>query len=67
VAAGAKMVEKHVKYGNTPWAHFDNVAIDLLTNNFKQFVKDVRQAEVALGEDSKVVLDAEHHKYPIKK
>ena len=67
VAAGAKMIEKHVKYGNTPWAHFDNVAIDLLTNNFKQFVKDVRQAEVALGEGSKVVLDAEHHKYLIKK
>lgn len=67
VAAGAKMIEKHVKYGNTPWAHFDNVAIDLLTNNFKQFVSDVRQAEIALGESAKVVLDAEHHKYLLKK
>ncbi|MUH96842.1 N-acetylneuraminate synthase [Aliivibrio fischeri] len=63
VAAGALMVEKHVKYGNTPWAHFDNVAIDMLTGNFKKFVDDVRLAELCLGSGTKVVLNSEHHKY----
>jgi len=67
VAAGAKMIEKHVKYGNTPWAHFDNVAIDLLTNNFRKFVSDIRQAEVALGDGNKQVLNSENHKYFLKK
>ena len=63
VASGAGMVEKHVKYGNTPWAHFDNVAIDMLTDNFKSFVQDIRKAEVCLGQETKTVLQAEHHKY----
>lgn len=63
VAAGGRMVEKHVKYGNTPWAHFDNVAIDMLTDNFKKFVDDIRLAELCLGSDSKEVLKSEHHKY----
>ena len=63
VAAGGLMVEKHVKYGNTPWAHFDNVAIDMLTDNFKKFVDDIRLAEFCLGTDKKEVLNSEHHKY----
>jgi N-acetylneuraminate synthase len=63
VAAGALMIEKHVKYGNTPWAHFDNVAIDMLTDNFNKFVDDVRLAEVCLGKETKAVLSSEHHKY----
>jgi N-acetylneuraminate synthase len=63
VAAGGLMVEKHVKYGNTPWAHFDNVAIDMLTDNFKKFVDDIRLAELCLGKDTKEVLESEHHKY----
>ncbi|WP_394242606.1 N-acetylneuraminate synthase family protein [Vibrio astriarenae] len=63
VAAGGLMVEKHVKYGNTPWAHFDNVAIDMLTDNFKKFVDDIRLAEICLGKETKEVLDSEHHKY----
>ena len=67
VAAGAMMIEKHVKYGNTPWAHFDNVAIDLLTNNFNQFVSDIRQTEIALGDEIKEVLDSENHKYNLRK
>lgn len=65
IAAGSLMVEKHVKYGNTPWAHFDNVAIDMLTDQFKGFVSDLRLAEICLGRDMKVVLDSEHHKYKI--
>ncbi|MFA0030467.1 N-acetylneuraminate synthase family protein [Vibrio breoganii] len=63
VAAGGLMVEKHVKYGNTQWAHFDNVAIDMLTDNFKKFVDDIRLTELCLGQDKKEVLDSEHHKY----
>ncbi len=63
VAAGGLMVEKHVKYGNTPWAHFDNVAIDMLTGNFKKFVDDIRLAELCLGSDKKEILNSEHHKY----
>lgn len=63
VAAGGLMVEKHVKYGNTPWAHFDNVAIDMLTENFKKFVSDIRLAEICLGNGEKNVLNSEHHKY----
>ncbi|ASV56079.1 N-acetylneuraminate synthase [Lelliottia jeotgali] len=63
VAAGSLMIEKHVKYGNTPWAHFDNVAIDMLTDKFKLFVKDIRLAELCLGDGHKKVLKSEHHKY----
>lgn len=63
VAAGGMMIEKHVKYGNTPWAHFDNVAIDMLTDKFKLFVKDIRLAETCLGDGQKRVLKSEHHKY----
>jgi N-acetylneuraminate synthase len=63
IAAGGLMIEKHVKYGNTPWAHFDNVAIDMLTDNFKRFVDDIRLAELCLGKGRKKVLGNEHHKY----
>ncbi|MEZ9543753.1 N-acetylneuraminate synthase family protein [Vibrio sp. 10N.286.48.C11] len=66
VAAGGLMVEKHVKYGNTPWAHFDNVAIDMLTDNFRQFVSDIRLAEVCLGSENKEIVSSEHHKYTKK-
>lgn len=65
VAAGALMVEKHVKYGNTPWAHFDNVAIDMLTNKFAEFVSDIRKAEICMGRSDKKVLASEHHKYKV--
>ena len=60
------MIEKHVKYGNTPWAHFDNVAVDMLTDNFKLFVNDIRKAEIALGGGKNTVLTSEHHKYLLK-
>ncbi|OAT17491.1 N-acetylneuraminate synthase [Buttiauxella noackiae ATCC 51607] len=63
VASGGLMIEKHVKYGNTPWAHFDNVAIDMLTDKFKVFVQDIRLAEACLGDGHKRVLRSEHHKY----
>lgn len=63
VAAGAKMVEKHVKLGNTEWAHFDAVAMDLTTSEFSTFVSKVREAETIVGSEEKRVNDSEHHKY----
>lgn len=63
VAAGAGMVEKHVKLGNTEWAHFDAVAVDLLTDEFKEYVDNVRQAQVHVGSTEKKITASEHHKY----
>jgi len=63
VAAGAKMVEKHVKFGNTDWAHFDAVALDLTTSEFHDYVTKVREAEVMMGSEEKAVAPSEHHKY----
>jgi len=63
VAAGARMIEKHVKLGNTEWAHFDAVAVDLETGAFREFVDNVREAELIVGADQKRVNDSEHHKY----
>jgi N-acetylneuraminate synthase len=63
VAAGAKMVEKHVKLGDLDWIHFDGVALDLLTNQFETFVKDIRKASAMCGSKEKKIHSAEHHKY----
>ncbi len=63
VAAGARMVEKHVKLGNTEWAHFDAVAVDLTTPKFREYVDAVREAELIVGREEKQVNASEHHKY----
>jgi N-acetylneuraminate synthase len=63
VAAGARMVEKHVKLGNSQWAHFDAVAVDLTTPDFKEYVDSVREAELIVGSEQKQVNASEHHKY----
>lgn len=63
VSAGAKMIEKHVKFGSNDWAHFDSVALDLTTNDFKDFVCDVRNAEIIYGSGTKSINSSEHHKY----
>ena len=63
VAAGARMVEKHVKLGNTEWAHFDAVALDLTTSDFSDYVASIREAEVIVGSEQKKVNESEHHKY----
>ncbi|MCW3837122.1 N-acetylneuraminate synthase family protein [Sphingomonas canadensis] len=63
VAAGAQMLEKHVKLGNTEWAHFDAVAVDLTTPAFKEYVDRVREAEMIVGREEKQVTESEHHKY----
>ncbi|WP_081652583.1 N-acetylneuraminate synthase family protein [Nesterenkonia massiliensis] len=63
VAAGAGMVEKHVKLGNTEWAHFDAVAVDLTTDAFKEYVDAVRKAQLHVGSTEKKITASEHHKY----
>jgi sialic acid synthase SpsE len=63
VAAGARMVEKHVKLGNTEWAHFDAVAVDLTTQNFNEYVRRIRETELILGSSEKKINASEHHKY----
>jgi sialic acid synthase SpsE len=63
VAAGARMVEKHVKYGDVAWSHFDQVAINLANDDFKNFVADIRKADRIVGNEVKVIQETEHHKY----
>jgi sialic acid synthase SpsE len=65
VASGARMLEKHVKLGDVDWVHFDKVALDLKTDSFRNYVKDIRDAEIALGSPHKKVLASEHHKYEV--
>lgn len=63
VAAGARMVEKHVKMGNTEWAHFDAVAIDLSTPEFRVYIDHIREAELIVGSEIKKINESEIHKY----
>lgn len=65
VAAGAGMVEKHVKLGNTDWAHFDAVAVDLTTSAFREYVEAIRRAQAIVGSTEKRITASEHHKYPV--
>ncbi len=67
VAAGARMIEKHVKFGDVAWSHFDEVAVDLVNGDFAKFVADVRRAELIVGAEEKVVHSSEHHKYWVEK
>ncbi|GAB5560421.1 MAG: hypothetical protein SynsKO_20680 [Synoicihabitans sp.] len=66
IASGARMIEKHVKLGDIEWVHFDKVAIDLSTGDFKQFVNDMRVAEEIMGVGEKKILECEHHKYAVR-
>ncbi len=66
VASGARMLEKHVKLGDVDWVHFDKVAVDLRTDDFSDFVKDIRRAEELVGSGVKRILACETHKYPVK-
>lgn len=65
VAAGALMIEKHVKLGNLDWIHFDGVALDLTTSEFRKFVQDIRQAQIVCGSEHKKIHTIEDHKYLI--
>lgn len=66
VSSGAKMIEKHVKFGQSDWAHFNDTAIDIETD-FVEFVKKIRRAELIYGNEKKKVLASEHHKYNQRK
>ena len=63
VAAGARMIEKHVKIEDADWIHFDKVALDLRTDSFANLVKSIRTAESIMGSPVKKILACEHHKY----
>ena len=63
IAAGAIMVEKHVKLGRVDWSHFDDVALDLINGDFKKYVNDLRMAELMVGSENKKIQPSEHHKY----
>lgn len=63
VAAGAQMIEKHVKFGDVSWSHFDEVAVDLVNGEFDKLVADIRLAERIVGAETKEVKKSEHHKY----
>ncbi len=68
IAAGAKMLEKHVKFKDVKWGHFDNVALNLGNNDFKNFVRDIRKSEILIGSEIKKKSPNEYHKYlPQKK
>ncbi len=62
VFAGAKMIEKHVKLGNSTFGHFDETALDI-NLEFEEFVKMIRKAELIYGSSEKKILNSEHHKY----
>lgn len=63
VAAGAQMVEKHVKLEETEWIHFGGVAANLRNGEFGEYVKAVRQADLMRGKEQKIIHSIEHHKY----
>jgi len=65
VLAGAMMVEKHVKFGNNEWIHFDSVASDLLSDDFIKYVEEIKKAEIIRGSCMKKVYSIEDHKYKI--
>jgi len=68
VAAGAKMIEKHVKFKDVKWGHFDSVALKLDNNEFKKFVNEIRKSEILIGSEKKKISPNEYHKYiPSKK
>ncbi len=63
IAAGAIMIEKHVKYKDHEWVHFDEVALDLSKEELKTFVSEVKKAEIMRGSFKKKIHSIENHKY----
>ena len=45
------------------WAHFHQVALDLATGEFADFVKEIRRAQKIVGSEVKMIRKSEHHKY----
>jgi sialic acid synthase SpsE len=65
IFCGAKMIEKHIKLGETEWNHYDFTAIDA-DMELKSFIKSIRSAEAVLGEIRKKPFSSEHHKYKVQ-
>ena len=63
LAAGAMMIEKHVKMRSVFWSHFDSVSLNLENDEFLNFVQDIRSAEIICGSEVKQIKSSEHHKY----
>ncbi len=67
VAAGAEMIEKHVKIGDHEWMHYDDVAIDVY-DELPDFVNNIKKATLIMGKKTKKIYPDEFHKYvPTKK
>ena len=64
IAAGAKVIEKHVKIGNTPWMHFDDTAIDAKLE-LPIFIENLKKINVSMGSKNKKIYNFEHHKYKV--
>ena len=64
VAAGARVIEKHIKIGHTPWMHFDDTAIDAKLE-LPIFVEQLNKTFISIGDYKKKVYKFEHHKYKI--
>ena len=64
VAAGARMVEKHVTLGPIDHIETDAVAVDLAGSAFADYVRELREAELMIGDGIKRIRASEHHKYP---
>jgi N-acetylneuraminate synthase len=62
IAAGATVIEKHIKAGHTPWMHFDDTAIDVKLE-LPLFIENLNKAFVSLGDEKKKVYNHENHKY----
>lgn len=66
VACGAKVIEKHIKIGNTDWMHFDDTAIDAELE-FPNYIDKLKKTYLSLGKYKKKIYDFEFHKYPVNK
>ena len=63
---GARVIEKHIKIGNTSWMHFDETAIDAKLE-LPLFVEHMNKTFISLGDRKKKVYKFENHKYKLKK
>ena len=66
IAAGAKVIEKHIKIGHTDWMHFDDTAIDARIE-LPIFINKLTRTARSIGSETKQIYPFEHHKYKIKK
>ena len=67
IAAGAKMIEKHVKLGDNTWMHYDDVALDV-NEELPEFVNYLKKTVGIMGGEKKIIYSDEFHKYiPNKK